>query len=484
MSIIYYTVGMTFRRTELYPVYLITFLFFLAYCVLSLTRHAHLESFGFDLGIADQLVWLYSRFLRPVTTIDHVPFISGLSVHVELIYLLLSPVYWIRTGSAILILLQTAIVTSSGIAVYLLARRHTVSVYLAIVLQFGYLMFYGVQQALWFDVHSAAFGTAFLAWFIYYVDSQRLRPAVIAFILTVSCKENFAAMTMLVSLSYLIVRREKRQLLFIGLSGLYLLVVFGVYFGTVVPGGYRFADSGGLFAGMKLSDLFNTPEKRQVWFYTLAWTGFLSVIQPVFLLPVLGNLASYFILGRNVTTAQGLFLQYRIELAPLVYLATVYGLDRLKRFSPRMLTAYLGICVLLGQYVLHLPLSYLAKSYFWHEPASVSTVNTMIPYIPADASVVAQNNIVPHISDRKNIFTLWPEKKDFTRDPPCSQMTCDWFRWAGKPAYLLVDTDSGWDTRHLLTDRTSFMNGLRNLESAGVIRKYKELGTTVLYAVK
>jgi hypothetical protein len=47
-----------------------------------------------------------------------------------------------------------------------------------------------------------------------------------------------------------------------------------------------------------------------------------------------------------------------------------------------------------------------------------------------------------------------------------------------------VDTSPDWDARHLLTDRDPYLAGLHNLEQAGVVVKYKQVGTTVLYKVK
>jgi uncharacterized membrane protein len=463
--------------------YLICFIFFLAYAALSVVRHLHYGSFGFDLGLTDQVIWEYSKFKAPITTIDHVPFISNLLVHTEFIYLLLAPFYWIYNSVITFILAQVFVATASGIPIFFLARKHGLNKFISYVLLVSYLTFYGVQNALWFDAHSAVFGAGLLAWFIYFLDSKYLLRSLVAFFLTIICKENFAAMTLLVSFVYFIYRREKRQSLFISLSAVYLLLIFGVYFSHFVPGGYRFQSNQGLFGGISLWNLVNTPDKLQAISYTFAWTGLLSLLQPIFLIPLVGNLASYFILGRNVSTAQGLFLQYRVELAPLLFLATIYGIERIKKLNSVWISVYLLLCVIVIQYTLHLPLSYLTKAWFWHEPAGVKNINTIINFIPPNASVVSQNNITPHISHRDEIFTLWPDKKTFLIDSPCGKSTCDWFHWAGNPAYLIVDTGVDWDIRHLLANREDYSNGLNNLKKAGIITKFRQKGDAVLYRI-
>jgi hypothetical protein len=75
------------------------------------------------------------------------------------------------------------------------------------------------------------------------------------------------------------------------------------------------------------------------------------------------------------------------------------------------------------QYYLYLPLSYLTKYWFWHQPSAVKTINFVKNnknnYLPKTALVVAQNNIFPHISHRDKIYSLYPEKKTFTKNSPC-----------------------------------------------------------------
>jgi uncharacterized membrane protein len=455
-----------------------------AYATLSLVRHAHYGSFGFDLGIADQVIWEYSTFHAPITTIDHVPFISELFVHLEFIYILVAPFYWLYNSVATLIVLQAFMVSFSGIPIYLLARKYKLSTSLCFAILISYLSFYGVQNALWFDAHSAAFGTSFLAWFIYFLDKKQLKFSLLFFFLTILCKENYAAMTLVISIVYYYLHRDKKNLIFIGLSLLYLLLVFGFYYPHIVPGGYRFQSKDGLLSDdASIMDLANTDEKRQVLFYTFAWTGFLSFLQPIVLLPLIGNLITYFILGRDVSTAQGLFLQYRIELDPLLFWATIYGISKYKALNKKWLAIYLFICVMLLQYALHLPLSYLTKRWFWEQPKSVQDINTVISYIPPQASIVSQNNIIPHISHRYAIFTLWPSTKTFTTNSPCNASSCQWFTWSGKPQYLITDTAKDWDIRHFLADREKYIEGLKNLEKAGYIRKYKQQGDAILYTV-
>lgn len=458
------------------------FVFFLAYSILSIVRHNNYQSFGFDLGINDQIVWEYSQLKAPITTIDHVPFISKLFVHVEIIYALLAPFYWIWSDARMLLILQVAVVCFSGIAVYLLARHYKLHTWIASALLITYLMFYGVQNALWFDAHSAPFGAAFLAWFIYFLVTERTKWTIIFFLLAITAKENIAGIIFLICLTYYLVTKRKKAIYLGLMSLLYLIFIFGIFFPHIAQG-YRFANEGGLLSNLDPTLMINTTEKTDVYLYSFLSYGFLPLLSPLYLIPILGNLASYFVLGNNVSTAQGLFFQYRIGLVPLLSWATIATIARFKWLNTKYTAIYLIGCVFAVQYLLHLPLSYLSKQTFWHEPTAVKNINELINYIPSEAALVAQNNITPHVSHRKFIFTLYPEKKTFTENSPCGEQLCDWFRWAGNPTYLIVDTSDAWDIRHLLANREEYSKGLNNMEKAGMIKKQKQKGNTVLYTI-
>ena len=171
-------------------------------------------------------------------------------------------------------------------------------------------------------------------------------------------------------------------------------------------------------------------------------------------------------------------------MAPLFAWSTITTIATFKFFNKKVIAVYLIVCAFFVQYSLHLPLSYLTKSWFWHEHPAVGSLNYIIQkYLPEDASVVSQNNITPHISHRDKIYTLYPTIKEFDNNSPCGSKTCNWFVWYGDPEFLIADTSNHWDARHLLVDNKSFNDGLQNLEKAGVITSYRQNGSSKLFKV-
>ncbi len=464
--------------------YILCILFFTAYGILAVVRYDHYQSFGYDLGINDQTIWRYSTFQPPLTTNDPFPDKTKLYTHIELVYALISPFYWILNSPKMLLLLQPLFVSSGSIAIYLLAKKKGLKELPSLAILIGYLGFYGVQNALWFDAHSISFGAAFLAWFLYFLDSKKLWQTIVFFFLAITAKENVAFITFFIALVYFIKRKDKLNL-FLAISSLvYIFFVFFIYFPYIIHSTYLYQNSGGLLSNLNPFDLFNTTEKLRVMFYSALSFGFIPLLLPLYLLPSLGDLATYFVIGSNLTGAQGLFMQYRITLAPLLAWATILIIEKFKWLNNKYVGIYLVLCVMLVQYVLHLPLSYLSKSWFWQEPSGVKNINYIKDNIlPKTASVVAQNNIIPHISHRDKIYSLYPEKKTFSKNSPCGKQECNWFRWYGQPEFLFVDTSPEWDIRHLLANRPDFIDGLKNIEKAGVVTKYKKIDSTILYKV-
>lgn len=267
-------------------------------------------------------------------------------------------------------------------------------------------------------------------------------------------------------------------------SLVYSVFIFFIYFPYIIHFPYLYANKDGLLSNLNPLSFFNTTEKLVTLFYTFFSFGFLPILTPLAFIPAAADLATYFMIGSDLPGAQGLYMHYRITLAPLLAWATILTLSKYKFLRSNYVAIYLIFCTLLVQYTLHLPLSYLSKEWFWKESKSVKNIQDVIrEYLPENASVAAQNNIVPHISHRDKIYSVYPTKKHFDKNSPCGKPDCNWMVWYDSPEFLLVDTSNDWDIRHLLANHEDFVDGLKNLEKESVITKNKDENTTRLYRV-
>lgn len=461
----------------------ISFAFFIAYTIISVLRQQHFLS-GYDLAVIDQAIWKYSQFKAPISTNQTYAFTSILNDHVELIFILIAPLFWLWNSIYVLYILQAAAICSSAVAVYLLAKVNGLKTIVALALVVSFLGFYGIQNAIWSDVHSIIFGVSFLTWFIYCMESRRLKLSWLFFFLTIICKEDLALLTLLVSAILFITQKRKDTLLLMGISILYLYGIFYIYFPHFIPGGYRFQSKDGLLAHINIANMWNSQERRDVLVYSSISFGFLPLLSPLQLLPAVFDLAKYFILGNAVVTgAQNIFEHYRSSLAILLVWPTIYSIAKWKWLNNAIIAVYLILCCVFVQFVLHLPLSYLTKSWFLTTPKSVHSINAMLAKVPNNASIVTQINILPHLSHRDLEFIMWPNIKEFKQNSPCGHKSCPWFYWAGKPNYMIADVSSDWDSRYWLTNQKEFIQGVQDLEKENVIRPITQDGTTKIYQV-
>src|SRR3989344_5743693 len=216
-----------FEKTD-YLAILICLLFLGAYLTLTLVKHAHFWT-GYDLSIENQIVWEFSRFMSPISTVNAYAFTPVFYDHVEFVYALIAPFYWILPDARMLIILQTIAVILSGIPIYLLSKKYKINNFLSLAFLISYYMFFGVQNALWSDVHSLTFGILFLTFFIYFLDSRKTKATVLFFILALTSKEDIGLMTFFISFVYFLKTRWKFNLFVMMVSFIYVFVVFFVY---------------------------------------------------------------------------------------------------------------------------------------------------------------------------------------------------------------------------------------------------------------
>src|SRR5260221_9152252 len=177
---------------------LICFLFFVIYGTLGIIRQLHFLS-SYDLAVADQAMWKYSQFHNAISTNHAYAFTPILWDHVELIYPLLVPFYWIYSSVYTLILLQAFAICSSGLAIFLLAKKHGIKTFVAFSLLVSYFMFYGIQNAIWSDVHSLVFGVSFLDCFFNFLTLKNWKFFCFFFFFTFFCKRVMALFTLFLS---------------------------------------------------------------------------------------------------------------------------------------------------------------------------------------------------------------------------------------------------------------------------------------------
>ncbi len=434
------------------------------YATLSVVRHNHFQTGGFDLGVYDQTVWQYSKFLWPFNTIKD-RFILG--DHLTLTLPLLAPLFWVWNNVRALLILQAIWVSVSILAVYKLVRIRKFSPLISSCLAFIYSLFYGIQYGIFFDFHPVLLATGLIPWMLYFLESKQTKLFIGALVLLLATQENMGLA--LVSLGFIYFLKNKKISIFFIVGG----IAASFFCMKLINLFYPFQYMPQII--WSPAEFINSPEKRQVWFYTLASFSFLPLLSPGAMLAIGFDLAQYFITGPEFARMWSPFMHHRAILAPYVLLGTldVLGFLAKRKINVTAIALLLVASSLAQQYIFHYPLNKLSKLEYWKIESWITDNNKMLSTIPKNISIATQQSLVPHLSHRKNIYLVWPR----VHDPGW------WLDFDSKADYLLIDTHPGEWLTMLLETPEHVNEALANMEKLKKITLVQKINAIRLYKV-
>ena len=453
----------------------------IAYSTLSIVRHNHFQSGGFDLGIYDQAVWQYAHFQWPYNTIKD-RFILG--DHLTLTLPLLAPLFWLWDNARMLLIFQAFWVSLSAMAIYKIVLRRGFTEITALCIGVIYSLFYGIQYLVFFDFHPVVIGVGLLAWIAYFLESGKMRWLVAAVASLLLTQENMGLALASLGFIYFFHKQLRR----VGVAFIIIGVGFSLLASKVVavfsPIGFQYWPQISHNPIVIFQQFFDSEEKRQVWWYALAGFSFLPLFAPGALLAVTFDLAQYFVTGPEFSRMWSPFMHHRATLGVFLTLGVLDALIVLKRrrIAPQRVAMVILAVALIFQYVWHLPLNKLTKTEYWKEEAWMSDNRKLFALVPAGAAVATQQNFIPHLSHRNQIYLVWPRVHDFI-DKPCGQTSCWWLDFDKKAEYLVVDTRPDQWLTQILESNDHWLDAIGNMEKAGVIKLDQSVSAARLYKV-
>lgn len=179
----------------------------LVFIVLGWERHTRFGTFGFDLGVYDQAVWLLGQLKSPFITIRGLPLFG---FHMNVVLLLLAPFYRFGAGPEFLLLVQVAAQASGAVALFLVARDRLADRWLAVAVASLLLLHPTYQFLVWEYFHPDTLIVAPLLFAYWAARARRWGWYTLAALLAASCKED-AALALAV-LGVLIAARGNRRI--------------------------------------------------------------------------------------------------------------------------------------------------------------------------------------------------------------------------------------------------------------------------------
>jgi uncharacterized membrane protein len=430
--------------------------------------HDAYETHAEDMGIMMQALWntthgapLHQTICNVVSDSNCLGDVSRLAIHFEPIMVPLALLYALAPSAKTLQMTQALIVALGAFPAYALASRKLQSAFVGVVFAALYLLFPSLNAAVTDDFHAVALAAPLLMFTLYFLLSRNNIGFAIAAGLAIMTKEEVALSIAMIGLYAIFALRRQRFGTAVFAFAIAWIIMETLLMRQISPIGHspltsRYAglgDSPGEIAlyvlthpGAVVQRYLLDPSRLRYLAVLLGPVAFLAFFSPTALVigaPVIGlNLMS-----SNSVMYSG-YAQYSVELTPIIIFASVDGADRLRKvLAPayaglrarlhawieqrqqlwREYTAWVPVrtrtLVLPSALLLALTLAPLTTSlveqqrqaflpigrnYAWPEAtAHVQLAAQIIARIPASASVSAQSDLVPHLSNRRFVY-LFP----------------------------------------------------------------------------
>ena len=401
-------------------------IFFVAY---GLQKHAAFQTAGFDLGIWNQMGW-NTLHGRPFWFTQHGNITNGLGNHVELILLMLVPLYGLYQGPQVMIVFQALLVSIGALPIYWLARGQLHSHLAGLVFVAVFLLYPALEAAVSFDVHSLTLAVPFLSFALWAMYTRRYKLFAVMAILAMSCKEDVSLLILMMGVYILVVQRKpKLGLLTIAASCLWFLTAVFVVTPIFQPGGNEYIYRYRLWGDSPLeivSNVISSPgrvlqvatsgDKLLYWIRFTLPVFFTALLAPLILIQAMPLLLIN-TLGNYPPAYQLDLFHSSAPLAVYVTFASVLGVARLSRLAAkslprvrrRFVQQLLLIMVFSVTVAYQVQFGHTPIGRFFDWPARTEhhvMAEAMLARIPRHASVAAENNLVPRLSQRRWVFVL------------------------------------------------------------------------------
>jgi uncharacterized membrane protein len=400
----------------------------------SLLQHWRFTTGAYDLGIYDNLIFnnMHGRFFRCPILKPGINYIAG---HAEFASLLIVPIYAIKPGPELLLIVQSIFIGGAAIPLYKFAATQLTRSASALI-AVAYLLYAPVHGPNFYDFHWMPM--ALPLWFtLFYAIARRNKwlIAVMVFLL-LSVREEMGVMLAVLGLFLILTAYWQRLGMILVVLGVFafaatrfvIMPLLGswwfenMYADLIPPGDHGFT---GVVRTLLTNPgfvwkTFATEAKLTFALHLFAPLAFLPLRRPAFCLLALPG-TFFTLLTTNYPHTLSIRFQYTAHWVPWLFAATILML-KTTREGPRGPLPYrAALCTMVFAVVCH---SYvygalLQQNVFVggfnsvkfapltaEEKKRLATFSRLTKHIPPDASVAATDNESAHVATRVNAYTL------------------------------------------------------------------------------
>lgn len=304
---------------------IIFFIFIFSY--LSIRRYKTLNSYYYDLGIMNQVVYntSHGRFLE-MTNQDLKKNVSRLAIHFDPILAVFAPFYKLYEGPEVLLVGQAIILGLGALAVFLISQRVLKKDIINLTFSLAYLFYFAIQRAVLFDFHSVTLATTFFLFALYFNLVKKNNWYYFFIFLSLLTKEHIGLIVFFLGGYLFIVKKESKTGLITAIFGL-IFFLTTVY--LIIPyfrGGEHFA--AGYFVDIK-SRLPNIIKDGTNYFKLLVGPLFYSLFSPLTLLVSLPEWAINILSINN--NQRSILFHYNSVIVSFLFYSLILGYNTIEK---------------------------------------------------------------------------------------------------------------------------------------------------------
>lgn len=398
---------------------------------LRLARYLTFHYPGWDLGFFDQVIWLMSHGEVAATVLHRNLFVD----HFSPIFYLFVPFYWAGIGMYTLLISYPVMISLGTIPLYRLTKRVSSNKWLPLLAPLVFLLHPAIINMTLNGFYTSVLAIPLGLFMLYYIEKKSWW--FILFLgLILSLREEFFLIALCAGAVLFIMKRDwKKGAVSILLGGLFYYGVFHLYFpyfkGPLHKIEYYYG-----WLGSSIPEVIKAMFVQPI----VIIKELISMERILYVIQILVPLSFVFIFG-PLLTALGLGfviinllastperfnigLYYAAAAYPFLFAGLIYGIKHIISFRSRSLRIGLItmiVCIAIASSVVwsRAPwgLEYEGTRYLYTEWSRAERMQSVLAHIPDDASVCAQSDIVPHLSQRAKIENY----------PRCYQKNIDYY---------------------------------------------------------
>ncbi len=410
--------------------------YFSYYTVLN---HLRLQTTSWDLAIFDNMMWnlIRGEWFKAAPDLGRTG--SHIQYHATFDAYLFAPFYALRQRADTLLVIQGVLVGLAAVPIFLLVKARTQSAGLGLLLAVAYGFHAPLHGPIFYDFHFLTLAPFFISWVLYFYETERKWPLLIAWIAAVLLREDQSATLSAAMFFFLLSGKRPRVALLLGVvSALYFVLMkfaimplhrtghdkatFSWMFTGLIAEGTR--DFGGVLATLISNPIFVLESliDEEKLLYLLKTFG------PVLLLPLRSArtwilfvpAAIFTLLSSGYKPLYQTYFQYTSNWTPYVFFGTAVALAKLRAMPDAVVRVRAAATALLVSVTLftinqgalvgrHNFRGGFRQVQFHRseaDKAKYEELMSLVRQIPKEASVAATEAEAPHVSNREDCFTM------------------------------------------------------------------------------